>query len=43
MILNGDDPSLVSLGENLPNVKYYYGVETEVDMGSQDLARTVFL
>ncbi len=39
LILNTDDPSLVSLGQNLPHVKYYYGVETTVDMGSQDLAK----
>ena len=39
LMLNGDDPSLVSLGQNLPHIKYHYGVETEVDMGSQDLAR----
>lgn len=39
MIINADDPSLVSLAESLPHDKYYYGIETAVDMGSQDLAK----
>ncbi|MGB4198841.1 MAG: MurT ligase domain-containing protein, partial [Tepidanaerobacteraceae bacterium] len=33
------DPALVALAEELPNEKYYYGIENPVDMGSQDLAR----
>jgi len=39
MIINADDPSLASLAESLPHGKYYYGIETAIDMGSQELAR----
>lgn len=38
LLINADDPSLVNLGERLPHVKYFYGIETAIDMGSQDLA-----
>jgi UDP-N-acetylmuramyl tripeptide synthase len=38
LIINADDPSLVSLGQSLPHEKYYYGVETTLDMGSNVLA-----
>ncbi len=38
LLINADDPALVSLGDGLPHVKYYYGVETETDMGSKGLA-----
>ncbi|NLL99192.1 MAG: DUF1727 domain-containing protein [Tepidanaerobacter sp.] len=39
LLINSDDPALVALAEELPNEKYYYGIENPVDMGSQDLAR----
>ncbi len=37
LLLNSDDPSLASLGEDLAHAKYYYGIETQMDMGSQDV------
>jgi len=39
LLINADDPSLVALGEELPNEKYFYGIESPVDMGSEDLTR----
>ncbi|NLZ52058.1 MAG: DUF1727 domain-containing protein [Thermoanaerobacteraceae bacterium] len=39
ILINADDPSLVSLGDNVAHTKYYYGVETKIDMGSKDLAK----
>jgi len=34
LLINADDPSLVTLGESLKLSKKYYGVKTPVDMGS---------
>jgi len=39
LLINADEPSLVSLGYSVAHAKYYYGIETRVDMGSLDLAK----
>ena len=39
LLINSDEPSLVSLGCSVAHTKYYYGIETQIDMGSMDLAK----
>jgi UDP-N-acetylmuramyl tripeptide synthase len=31
LIINADDPSLVEMGESVPNLKYYYGMNESMD------------